>query len=74
MAGNAWEWTSSEFRDYPYAENDGREGTDAAKRVLRGGASYDIAANVRCAVRISDLPGNRYKGFGFRVVASPINE
>jgi formylglycine-generating enzyme required for sulfatase activity len=74
MMGNVWEWTSSEFRGYPYAEKDGREDADAAKRVLRGGAYYEVAANVRCAVRIWNLPGDRYKGFGFRVVASPLNQ
>jgi eukaryotic-like serine/threonine-protein kinase len=72
MAGNVWEWTSGEFHGYPDAEKDGREDAEAAKRVLRGGAYYEIAANVRCAVRIWNLPGNRYKGFGFRVVASAV--
>jgi formylglycine-generating enzyme required for sulfatase activity len=73
MAGNVWEWTSSELRDYPYQADDGREVPNAAGRVLRGGAFYDVAANVRCAVRIADSFGNPYKGFGFRVVTSPTN-
>ena len=73
MAGSVWEWTSSEYAGYPYRADDGRERPDAARRVLRGGAFYDVAVNVRCARRIPDLPGNRYKGFGFRVIASPVN-
>lgn len=70
MAGNVWEWISSEERGYPYVDNDGREGSYGGRRVLRGGAYYDVAANVRCAVRISNLPDDRYQGFGFRVVMS----
>jgi formylglycine-generating enzyme required for sulfatase activity len=72
MAGNVWEWTGSQLGDYPYDQDDGPESSGADWRILRGGAYYDIDANVRCTVRISDLAGNRYKGFGFRVVASPV--
>ena len=39
LSGNAWEWTSTIFRPYPYDPEDGREnptGTD--KRVARSGA------------------------------------
>jgi formylglycine-generating enzyme required for sulfatase activity len=72
MAGNVWEWTGSRLGDYPYDQDDGPESAGADWRILRGGAYYDIDANVRCAVRISDLAGNRYKGFGFRVVAPPV--
>jgi formylglycine-generating enzyme required for sulfatase activity len=39
MAGNAWEWTSSQFRPYPYVADDGREAADSAeRRVARGGS------------------------------------
>ena len=40
MAGNVWEWTSSQYKDYPFDANDGRENlTDyEAPRVLRGGS------------------------------------
>ena len=52
MAGNVWEWTSSQYKDYPYDANDGRENlTDYAIRVLRGG-SFDIWF-VLCALRSS---------------------
>jgi len=73
MAGNVWEWTSSAPGDYAYNGSDGHESPDPSSRVQRGGAYYDIAANVRCAVRISNRTGDRYRGFGFRVVGSPTN-
>jgi formylglycine-generating enzyme required for sulfatase activity len=73
MAGNVWEWTSSAPGDYGYIGSDGSESPDPSSRVQRGGAYYDIAANVRCAVRIWSRTGYGYKGFGFRVVVSPVN-
>jgi formylglycine-generating enzyme required for sulfatase activity len=45
MAGNAWEWTSSLFWDYPYRADDGREDrTSVRARVVRGG-SWDYTEN-----------------------------
>ncbi len=39
MAGNVWEWTSSQRKPYPYAEGDGRERVDPAEPgSLRGGS------------------------------------
>ena len=73
MAGNVWEWTSSQYKDYPYDANDGRENlTDyQAPRVLRGG-SFDIeASDVRCAVRSGDYPEYRDDNIGFRVGFAP---
>jgi len=52
MAGNVWEWTSSDY--------------DADNKVLRGG-SWDSGADlVRSASRIWLTPGNRDYDVGFR--------
>jgi formylglycine-generating enzyme required for sulfatase activity len=54
MAGNVWEWTRSEFRDYPYDPNDGREsGADPAKKrfTLRGGSWDELPITLRAADR-----------------------
>ena len=48
LSGNAWEWTSTIFRSYPYDANDGREDRDDSsnnERVVRGG-SYGLPADV----------------------------
>ena len=76
MAGNVWEWTRSLYRDYPYDPADGRESREApedAPRVLRGGACYDGATVVRCAVRNWYDPAYRDWFIGFRVVLLPFS-
>ena len=83
MAGNVWEWTLSlwgrkreepEFK-YPYDPTDGREdlrADDNVRRVVRGGAFYDIQGIVRCAFRDWFSPHLRGMSQGFRVVVSPL--
>ena len=69
MAGNVWEWTSSQYRTYPYAVDDGRENQEEdALRVQRGGAwmSPDDAY-LRCAARIGVSPSRRQNSIGFRI-------
>jgi formylglycine-generating enzyme required for sulfatase activity len=74
MSGNVWEWTRSLGADYPYNLLDGREDLETAgPRVLRGGAYYDSASLVRCAVRHWNDPSNRLWNFGFRVVLLPFS-
>jgi len=78
MAGNVWEWTRSNYKEYPYKKDDGREDTSADKnvaRVLRGGAYYDNERRVRCASRNDFYPHYWSLNFGFRVVCvvSPIS-
>ncbi len=69
MAGNVWEWVQSEYRDYPYQTDDGREdssGTNA--RVLRGGSWYNVGDCVRAALRDDYNLTVAYYEVGFRCV------
>jgi len=68
MAGNAWEWTSSLYRFYPYQAEDGREDLDAdGERVVRGGAYDEGPLLARCAWRNGVQPDLRVANIGFRV-------
>jgi formylglycine-generating enzyme required for sulfatase activity len=54
MAGNVWEWTRSEYRDYPYDPDDGREDTSnpsEAQFVIRGGGWGNRSSNLRASNR-----------------------
>jgi formylglycine-generating enzyme required for sulfatase activity len=73
MAGNAAEWTSSLFEDYPYRAGDGREEIEAdedAKRAVRGGGFDSYPLGVRCGFRDSDNESSWDDGTGFRVCIS----
>lgn len=71
MAGNVWEWTSSQYRYYPYDADDGREDTESdARRTLRGGSWGNFGLDVRCAARDGGFPVGSYGYSGFRVIFS----
>ncbi|MCB9457014.1 MAG: formylglycine-generating enzyme family protein [Anaerolineaceae bacterium] len=71
LSGNVWEWTRSEYRDYPYIMSDGREAINGyAVQVLRGGAwdyPYQFA---RTTSRLPSFPEDRRNDIGFRVCRS----
>ena len=70
MAGNVWEWTSSQSQEYPYEADDGREEpTGSDVRTLRGGAFDYLGSDVRCANRNSNFPTNRFAFVGFRFLS-----
>jgi formylglycine-generating enzyme required for sulfatase activity len=72
MSGNVWQWTRSQYRDYPYDPHDGRENHDEApSRVLRGTSSALNDHHGRCARRDRYGPANVDFIVGFRVVLSP---
>jgi formylglycine-generating enzyme required for sulfatase activity len=68
IAGNVWEWTGSEYKDYPYEAGDGRENVDRtdARRSVRGGSWYSYEDNIRAANRHYGLPDSRYNILGVR--------
>jgi serine/threonine-protein kinase len=75
MAGNVWEWTRSEKKDYPYRSGDGRESLDENKiRVVRGGSWDGIGDGVRAACRDGDDDFDHDDDLGFRVgcVSAPV--
>jgi formylglycine-generating enzyme required for sulfatase activity len=75
MAGNVWEWTSTQFRNYEYKADDGREDMyagDNVLRVLRGGSWSLDQFFARCSYRNRNCPDDRSGSLGFRIVVSPI--
>jgi formylglycine-generating enzyme required for sulfatase activity len=77
VSGNAFEWTSSKYFDYPYNISDGREddekNTDPkeyAARVLRGGSWYYGKEYARLSFRLRYHPGFRARTAGFRLAKS----
>lgn len=69
LSGNVWEWCLNQYNQPMDTEVGGDN-----RRVVRGGSwryGRDVA---RCAFRYFDDPGDRYYGFGFRLVrVSPIS-
>lgn len=70
MAGNVWEWTATPWLDNyeDYLAKLAKQSEVANRRVLRGGGFRDLEF-IRCASRSWDLPNQRYRDLGFRVVA-----
>ena len=72
MLGNAFEWTRSAWRPYPYEVDDPTpEALSVGKDVwlvVRGGSWGSSAGDARCACRGGSRPGSRVDGLGFRVM------
>ena len=69
MHGNAWEWTRSCYRPYPYRADDGRNDRRAdGARVVRGGSWYDRPKRSRSGYRLSYDPWQKVFNVGFRIV------
>ena len=69
MHGNVAEWTRSEYRAYPYKDDDGRNAENAAgPRVVRGGSWYDRPMHARSSFRLNYPAWRQVYNVGFRVV------
>lgn len=69
MTGNVAEWTSSQYRLYPYSASDGREDASGdANRTVRGGGWASFRGDLHCAARAGIEPDSSTTGIGFRVV------
>jgi formylglycine-generating enzyme required for sulfatase activity len=68
MAGNAWEWTSSLFKPYPYVATDGREDptNTTDRRVARGGSWTGEPYIATTTYRFRPCPDDAYPFLGFR--------
>jgi formylglycine-generating enzyme required for sulfatase activity len=70
LAGTVWEWTRSEYQDYPYDPYDGRESLDdpAQKRfALRGGGWDNGSIDLHASERNSSRPDDQNLDVGFRL-------
>jgi toxoflavin biosynthesis protein ToxD len=68
MVGNVWEWTSSQFKPYPYISSDGREEKRArGTYVIRGGSWYYTRKLARCAAREGMVEDHVSPIIGFRL-------
>jgi iron(II)-dependent oxidoreductase len=71
MSGNAWEWTSSLFRTYPYDVADGREDPAAeGRRVARGGSWVGEPYIATSTYRFRPEPSFAHAYLGFRCAKS----
>jgi len=69
MHGNVWEWTRSNYKPYPYSENDGRNDMAAkGAKVVRGGSWRDRPQRARSGFRLSYRPYQKVFNVGFRVI------
>lgn len=72
MAGNASEWTLSQFRPYPYSGQDGRnQEEEDFLRVIRGGSWFKAALRARTVARGMNDPFFADADVGFRCVRVP---
>ena len=71
MAGNAWEWTSSSFRPYPYDPDDGREDAGSSDRKVARGGSWTGEPHIfTTTYRFRPFPSFAHRYLGFRCAKS----
>jgi formylglycine-generating enzyme required for sulfatase activity len=73
MHGNVWEWTRSNYKPYPYKDDDGRNDMNHQdKKVARGGSWYDRPYRATSSYRLPYRPYQKVFNVGFRVVIEDI--
>jgi len=71
MHGNAWEWCSDRYGNYPTtAQTNPTGATTGSDRVVRGGSWHRDAQYCRSASRDHAKPDIGHHSFGFRVVST----
>ena len=74
MVGNVNEWTRSDYKPYPYDDNDGRNGGDVTvKKVARGGSWYDRPKTAGSSIRFPYESYQTVFNVGFRVIIEGLN-
>jgi formylglycine-generating enzyme required for sulfatase activity len=70
MHGNAWEWTRSAYRPYPYRDDDrnAAEQPPQTERVVRGGSWYDRPFRCTSSFRLPYPAFQKIYNVGFRVI------
>jgi formylglycine-generating enzyme required for sulfatase activity len=69
MHGNVAQWTSSDYKSYPYLESEGRNGnTTDGMKVVRGGSWYDRPYRGTASYRLGYRVNQPVFNVGFRVV------
>ena len=71
MSGNVWEWTSTRYAEYPYAEDEREILNEKYDRVVRGGGWLSKAAWATTTARFKDDPDDSDGLQGFRIVVEP---
>ena len=72
MTGNVWEWTLSQYADYPYKPEARNDPAGESRRVLCGGAWGFNARDTRVSSRLDAHPANFNNDVGVRVVVAPV--
>jgi formylglycine-generating enzyme required for sulfatase activity len=66
MLGGVWEWTSSVYRNYPFADDGRNDATTRGDRVIRGGSAASGPPMLRSANRSRAGPETCNELLGFR--------
>jgi len=90
LHGNAWEWCWDRYGSYGWwyardprdpgasrllkSTSSHPESTRSGRRVLRGGAFFNVPRDLRSAYRVRAWPVNRNWRFGFRCVRRPVRQ